>query len=90
MYYRLQSPFVGAFVDNGSAGVPRRPKTDKVKRVVAAKSVSCVELHDREVDCTMGAAEARASADPVLPSMGMAKTHAKTVSAEGEVDPQPV
>ena len=38
----------------------------------------------------MGVAAARASAEPVPPSMGMAKTEAKTVSAAGEIDPRPV
>ena len=38
----------------------------------------------------MGIAAARASAEPVQPSMGMAKTEAKTVSAAGEIDPRPV
>ena len=36
----------------------------------------------------MGFAAARASAEPVPPSMGMAKTESKTVSAAGEIDPQ--
>ena len=38
----------------------------------------------------MGVAAARASAEPMPPSMGMAKTEAKTVSAAGEIDPRPV
>ena len=38
----------------------------------------------------MGVAAARASAEPVPPSMGMAITEAKTVSAAGEIDPRPV
>ena len=38
----------------------------------------------------MGVAAARASAEPVPPPMGMAKTEAKTVSAANEIDPRPV
>ena len=38
----------------------------------------------------MGVAAARASAEPVPPSMGMAKTEAKTVSAAGEIHPRPI
>ena len=38
----------------------------------------------------MGVAAARASAEPVPLSMGMAETKAKTVSAAGEIDPWPV
>ena len=63
---------------------------DTVEPVVAAEPVSCVELLNRGVGCAMGVAAARASAEPVPPSMGMAKTEAKTVSAAGEIDPRPV
>ena len=38
----------------------------------------------------MSVAAARASAESVPPSMGMAKPKAKTVSAAGEIDPRPV
>ena len=38
----------------------------------------------------MGVAAARAFTETVPPSMGMAKTEAKTVSAAGEIDPRPV
>ena len=38
----------------------------------------------------MGIAAARASAEPVPPSMDMAKTEAKTVSGAGRIDPRPV
>ena len=38
----------------------------------------------------MGVAAARAYAEPVPPSMGMAKTEAKTGSAADEIDPRPV
>ena len=38
----------------------------------------------------MGVPAGRASAEPVPPLMGMAKTEAKTVSAAGEIDPRPV
>ena len=38
----------------------------------------------------MGVAAARGSADPAPPSMGMAKTEAKTVSVAGEIDSRPV
>ena len=58
--------------------------------VVGAGAVSCVELRDKGAGCAMGVAAARAFAVPVPPSMGMAKTEAKTVSAAGEIDPRPV
>ena len=38
----------------------------------------------------MGVAAVKASAEPVPPSMGMAKTEAKPMSAAGEIDPRPV
>ena len=38
----------------------------------------------------MGVAAARVSAESMPPSMGMAKTETKTVSAAGETDPRPV
>ena len=77
-------------VDDGGAGAPSKAEMDTVKPVVPAESVSCVELLDRGVSCAMGAAAARASAEPVPPSIGMAKTEAKTVSAEDEIDLRPV
>ena len=40
-------------------------RDDTVQPVVAAGSVSCVELLDRRVDCAMVVAAARASAEPV-------------------------
>ena len=58
--------------------------------MVAVESVSCVELLDRGVDCAIVVAAARASAEPVPLSMGMATTEAKTVPAAGEIDPRPV
>ena len=70
--------------------MPSKAETDNVELVVAAESVSCVEFLDRGVGCAMGVAAARASAEPVPSSMGMAKTEAKTVSAVGEIDPRPV
>ena len=63
---------------------------DTVEPVVAPESVSCVELLDRGVDCVMGVAAARASAEPVPPLMGMAKTEAKMTSSTGEIDPRPI
>ena len=69
--------------------MPTKAETDTVEPVVAAEAVSCVELLDRVVGCAMSVAAARASAEPVPPSMGMAKTEAKTVSAAGEIDPRP-
>ena len=60
-----------------------KAETDTVERVVAAESVSCVELLDGGIGCAKVVAAARASAEPVPPSMGMAKTEAKTVSAAG-------
>ena len=77
-------------VADGGAGVPSEAEADTVEPVVAVKSVFCVELLDRKVDCAMIVAAARASAEPVPPSMGMAKTEAKTVSAAGKIDPRPV
>ena len=68
--------------------MPSKAETDTVEPVVAAESVSCVEILDRGVGCAMGVAAARASAEPVPPSMGMAKT--ETVSAAGVIDPRPV
>ena len=70
--------------------MPSKAETDTVEPVVAAESVSCVELLDRGVGCAMSVAAARASAEPVPPSLSMAKTEAKTVSAAGEIDPRPV
>ena len=59
--------------------MPSKAETDTVEPVVAAESISCVELLDRGVGCAMRVAAARASAEPVPHSMGMAKTEAKTV-----------
>ena len=70
--------------------MPSKAGMDTIEPVVAAESISCVELLDRGVGCAMGVAAARASAEPVSPSIGMAKTEAKTVSAAGEIDPRPV
>ena len=70
--------------------MPRKAETDTVEPMVAAGAVSWVELLYRLVGCAMGVAAARASAEPVMRSMGMAKPEAKTVSATGEIDPRPV
>ena len=70
--------------------MPSKAGTDTVEPVVAAESVSYVELLDKGVGCAMGVAAARTSAEPVPPSMVMARTEAKTVSAVGEIDPRPV
>ena len=70
--------------------MPSKAKTDTVEPVVVAESVSCVEPFFIEVDCAMGVAAARASAELVPPSMGMAKFKAETVSTAGEIDPWPV
>ena len=77
-------------VAGGGAGVPSKAEADTVETVIAAESASCVWLLNRGVDCAMAVAEARASAEPLPPSMSMAKTEAKTVSAAGEIDPRPV
>ena len=61
-------------VDDGGAGMPSKAETDTVEPVVAAESVSCAELLDRRVGCAMFVAAARTFAEPVPPSMGMAKT----------------
>ena len=63
--------------------MPSKADTDTVEPVVAAESVSCVELLDRGVGCAMGVLAARASAESVPLSMGMPKNEAKTVSAAG-------
>ena len=73
-----------------SKAVPSKAETDTVEQVVAAKAVSCVEHLDRGAGCAMGVAAAEASAEPVSPSVSMAKTEAKTVSSAGEIDPRPV
>ena len=70
--------------------MPSKAETDAVEPVIAVEAVSCVELLDRGVGCAMGVAAARASAEPVPPSMGMTKIEVKTVSAAGEIDPRPV
>ena len=66
-----------------------KAETDTGEPAVAAESVSCVELLDRGVLCSMGVTAARASAEPVPPTMGMAETK-KTVSPAGEIDTRPV
>ena len=71
--------FEGGVADGG-AGVPSEAEADTVEPVVAVESVFCVELLDGGVDCATVVASARASAEPVPPSMGMAKSEAKTVS----------
>ena len=57
--------------------MPSKAETNTVEPVVAAESVCWVELLDRGVDCAMGVAGARVSADLVPPSTGMAETEAK-------------
>ena len=64
-------------VDDGGAEVPSKAETDTVEPVVAAETVSCVELLDRGVGCAMGVAAARASADPLPPSMVRPKPRQK-------------
>ena len=68
-------------VAGGGAGVPSEAEADTVVPVVAVESISCVELLDKGVDCATVVAAARASAELVPPSMAMAKTEPKTVSA---------
>ena len=70
--------------------MPSKAETNADEPMVAAEAVSCVELLDRGVGCAMGVAAARASAEPVPPSIGMEKPEAKTVSGAGEIDPRPV
>ena len=77
----------GGVVDEG-AGVPIEAKTDTVGPVVAAESVSCVELLVRGVGWATDVAAARASLGPVPHSMGTAKTEPKTVSVAGEIGPR--
>ena len=69
--------------------MPSKAEMETVAPVVAAEAVSCVELLDRGVGCAMGVAAARLFAEPVPPSMDMAETEAKTVSAAGEMGPRP-
>ena len=71
-------------VAGGGAGVPSEAEADTVVPVIAVESISCVELLDRGVDRATVVAAARASAELVPPSMGMAKTEPKTVSAAGK------
>ena len=71
--------FEGGVADGG-AGVPSKAEADKAEPVVATESVFCVELLDRGVNCATVVAAARASAERVPLSMGMAKSEAKTVS----------
>ena len=58
-------------VDDGRAGAPSEAETDAVEPVVAAETVSRVELRvellDRGVGCAMDVAAARASAEPMPP-----------------------
>ena len=68
----------GGAADGASAG-PSEAEADTVEPVVAVESVSCVELLYRGVDCAMVVAAARTSAEPVSPSMGLAKTEANGV-----------
>ena len=70
--------------------MPSEAVMDTLEPVVAAGSISCVESLDRGLGCAMSVSAARAFAGPVPPSMGMAKTEAKTVSAAGEIDPRPI
>ena len=70
--------------------MPSKAETDAVEPVVAAGAVSFVENLDRYVGCAMSVVAARDSPQRVPPSMGMAKTEAKTVSAAGEIGPRPV
>ena len=81
--------FEGGVADRGT-GVPSEAEADTVGPVVAAQSVSCVELLDRGVGCAAVFAAAKASSGLVSPSVGMAKTESKAVSAAGEIDPRPV
>ena len=57
--------------------MPGKAETDAVEPLVAAESVSCVELRDRVLGCAMVVAATWAAAEPVPPSMGMAKTKRK-------------
>ena len=77
-------------VDDGGARVESKAERDTVEPMVAAGSVSCVRLLDRGVGCKMGISAARASAEMIPPSMGMAKLESKTVSMAGDIAPRPV
>ena len=77
-------------VPDGGAGLLIMAETDTIEPVVAAESASCVERLERGIGSAMVVAAARASAEPVPPSIGMAKTEAKMVSAPGEIDPRPI
>ena len=83
-------PFANAVrrrvVADGGVGVPIKAETDT--GVVVAESVSSVELLDRGLGCAMVFAAARASAEPVPLSMGMAQIESKPVSAAGKIDPR--
>ena len=75
-------------VQDVAAGVPSKAETDTVESVLAAVSGCSVERLDRGDGWAMGVAAARASAEPVPRSMGMAKPEAKKVSVACDIDPR--
>ena len=73
----------------GGAGSPCGEGADAAGSVIAAGSAPC-EVFDGKGACwVILVAAARASAEPVPPSEGTAKTEAKAMSAEGKISPRP-
>ena len=72
----------------GGAEEPGEAGADTVGPVVSTESVTCVGLLEG-VGWATAVAAAGASAEPVPPSVGTAKTEAKSLSAAGEARPQP-
>ena len=73
----------------GGAGSPFGKGADAAGSVIVAESAPC-EVLDGEGGCwTTLVAAAVASAEPVPPSEGTAKTEARAVSAAGNTSPRP-
>ena len=73
----------------GGAGEPGETGADTVGPAVSTESVPCVELLDKGVGWATFVAVAGASVEPVLTSVGAAKTEAKSLSAAGKARPRP-
>ena len=59
-------------VDHGGDGAQSEAEVDKIEPPSAAGSFSCAEHLDEGVDCAMDVTAARASAEPVPPSIYIA------------------
>ena len=73
----------------GGAGLPGGEGADAAGPVVAAESAPCEVLVGAGACSAAGAAVAGASAGPVPPSEGTAKTEAKAVLAAGTITSRP-